>query len=602
MNILKDFKKLFGLFNKREKVNSAILMGLILVGGVVETLGIGVILPFTTVLLDQDSAGKYPILEAVSEIRWIGGYRRFIVLMCFGLVLIFVLKSLYMFFLIYIQNRFTLNRQVAMSKKLLESYMYKPYEFFFHKNTAEMQRNVNTLVANVIQGMLMAGLSLLTELMIVACISILLLIIDPITTVCIMLALGGVSVLFYSLLRNKLDSAARRQNIFGTGMFKSVNEGLGSIKDIKVLGREGSFLARFESSGRGYAKTTAQYNLINQSPRLLIETIAVSGLVIIVVINALRNPDMNASLPTIALFGMAAIRIMPSVNRILGYATSIRFNMVHFNHIYGDLKEAGANIAVAGGSGAGGAVAGGSEVGGAAGFGHGGVEKINFSDRIEIRGLTYRYPGTDKTILENVNMTVEKGQAVGIVGSSGSGKTTLIDILLGLLVPEQGEIQVDGKGIKNREAGFRQNIGYVPQSVFIIDDTVAANVAFGVPEEEIDTNRVWAALGTANLKEFVESLEEGLDATVGERGLRLSGGQLQRLGIARALYGNPEILVLDEATSSLDTESERVITEAITKIGHTKTMIIIAHRLNTLEKCDVIYEVKDKGILRKAVL
>lgn len=576
MNILKDFKKLFGLFNKREKVNSAILLGLIAVGGVVETLGIGVILPFTTVLLDQNSASKYPILETISEIPWIGGYRRFIVLMCVGLVLIFVLKSLYMFFLIYIQNRFTLNRQIAMSKKLFQSYMYKPYEYFFHKNTAEMQRNINSLVASVVSGMFMTGLSLLTELMVVFFVLLLLVIVDPISSVGLMLILGSVAFVFYSSVKNKLDNAAKRQNLFGSGMFQAVNEGLGSIKDTKVLGREPFFLHTYEMNGRESAKATALYNLVNQSPRLLIETIAVSGLVIIVVINALRNPDMNASLPTIALFGMAAIRIMPSMNRIINYMTSIRFNSVHFNKIYGDLKEA-------------------VEGDGAAC----GAERENgasLKKSIEIKGLTYRYPGTDKIILENVNLTVEKGQAVGIVGSSGAGKTTLVDVLLGLLVPEQGEILVDGKDIKSGMTSFRRNIGYVPQSIFIIDNTVAANVAFGIPEEEIDMDRVWQVIETANLKELVDSYEKKLGTVVGERGMRLSGGQKQRLGIARALYSNPEILIFDEATSSLDTESERVITDAITRIGHTKTMIIIAHRLNTLEKCDIVYEIVGGGI------
>jgi len=302
----------------------------------------------------------------------------------------------------------------------------------------------------------------------------------------------------------------------------------------------------------------------------------VSGLVIIVVINALRNPDMNASLPMIALFGMAAIRIMPSMNRIIGYMTTVRFNITHFEHIYDDLKETDASkpdIMKR-------------------------KEKVEFNESIEIRNLTYSYPGTDTIILEDVNLVIKKGQSVGIVGSSGAGKTTLVDILLGLLDPNRGEVLVDGNSIKEKNNGFRQNIGYVPQDIYIIDDSVAANVAFGVPPEDIETERVWVSLETANLKGFVESLEAGLDTNVGESGMRLSGGQRQRVGIARALYNNPEILVFDEATSSLDNESERAISEAIAKIGHTKTMIIIAHRLNTLDKCDLIYEIKDKNVFR----
>ena len=577
MGIITSFRKLIGLFNKREKINSVIMLCLIAVGAVAETVGIGVILPFTTILLDQSSVEKYPILKIITEISWVGGYRRFIVLMCIALVFIFVIKSIYMFFLIYIQNRFSLNRQIEMSRKLFQSYICKPYEYFFSKNTAELQRNVNVLIGSIIKEMLMYGLFLLTELMIVLFIMVFLLIIDPISSISIMIILGGIAALFYFVLKNRLDTSARKQNIFGNGMVKSVNEGLGSIKDTKVLGREESFLAGYERSGRGYAKATAFQNLVSNSPRLLIETIAVSGLVIIVVINALRNPDMNASLPTIALFGMAAIRIMPSMNRIIGYMATIRTSITHLNVVYEDLKEAIVSESATADS----------------------ADKVVLSDQIEVKGLTYKYPGANAIVLENMELVIRKGQAIGIVGSSGAGKTTLIDILLGLLQPEQGEILIDGKDISYNIKGFRRNIGYVPQDIFIIDDTVAANVAFGVTTDEIDAERVWKALETANLKDFVESLEDKLDTNVGESGMRLSGGQRQRLGIARALYNDPEILILDEATSSLDTESERVISEAITKIGRAKTMIIVAHRLNTLEKCDVIYEIKDNYIQKR---
>ena len=574
MEIIKDFRRLFGLFNKREKKNSIIMLILIAGGGIAETIGIGVILPFTTVLLDQTSVDRYPILQTITEIAWIGGYRRFIVLMCIVLVLIFVLKSLYMFFLIYVQNRFALNRQIEMSRRLFQSYIYKPYEYFFKKNTAELMRNVNGLVASIVQGMLIAGLALLTEYMIISFIVILLLIVDPISTISLMVVLGSVGALYIYVLRHKLDVAAKRQNIFGADMNKQVKEGLGSIKDIKILGREDNFLNHFEKSGRGFARVTAFYNLSHQSPRLLIETIAVSGLVILVVINALRSPDMNASLPTIALFGMAAIRIMPSMNRILGHLTSIRFNTVHFNKLYDDLKEAVELSRNAPNE----------------------VEKIKFEDNIKIENMSYRYPQAEELVLENINMTIEKGQAVGLKGESGAGKTTLVDILLGLLPPESGAVLVDDVNINSNMTGWHKSIGYVPQSISLIDDTVTANVAFGVPKEDIDIERVWESLEIANLKETVEALEQGHETKVGESGVRLSGGQKQRLGIARALYHNPEVLILDEATSSLDNESERIISEAITKIGHTKTMIIIAHRLNTLEKCDVIYEVKDKGV------
>lgn len=574
MGIVAGFRRLIGLFNKKEKTNSVIMLGLIILGGLAETIGIGVILPFATILLDQTSVEKYPIIKTITEVPWIGGYRRFIAILCVGLVLIFILKSLYMFFLIYIQNRFTLNRQIDMSRKLFQSYIYKPYEYFFHKNTAELQRNVNVLVGSVIQGMLMTGLSLLTELMVVVCIMVLLLIIDPISSVSIIIVLGGITALYYIFVKKKLNSIAKKQQTYGIGMVKSVNEGLGGIKDVKILQREESFISRYNENGRGFAKTTATYNIISQSPRLLIETVAICGLLIIVVINALRNPDMGASLPTIALFGMAAIRIMPSMNRIVGYMTTVRFSTTHFEMIYDDLKEAGSGSTRR----------------------YEEVKKTEFTKNIEIHGLKYRYPGTESVVLENVELTIDKGLSIGIMGSSGAGKTTLIDLLLGLLEPEKGEILIDGKNIMDNLEGYRKNIGYVPQEICIIDDRIAANVAFGVPEDDVDLDKVWAVLRTANLADYIETLEDGLDTKVGESGMRLSGGQRQRLGIARALYDDPDILVLDEATSSLDTESEKAISDAMINVGHAKTMIIIAHRLNTLDKCDAIYEIIDSRI------
>ncbi|MCL2226104.1 MAG: ABC transporter ATP-binding protein/permease [Oscillospiraceae bacterium] len=577
MGVISGFRRLFGLFNRRQRVNSVIMLGLIAVGGVVETIGIGLILPFTTALLDQESIRRYPVLEAILQLPWIGSYSRFIVFMCVGLIIVFVLKSLYMFFLIYVQNRFTLNRQVELSKMLFSSYMNKPYEFFFSANTAQLQRNVNVLVAGVIQGILMSGLQMLTELLVVAFILALLLIVDPISTLAVGAALGGVAALYYFFLKNRLDESAKRQIVYGASMVKTVNEGLGSIKDVKTLGREESFLAKYESSGRGYAKTAAFHNLAYQSPRLLIEAVAVSGLVLIVAINALRTPDLSASLPSIALFGMAAIRIMPSMNRSLALLTNIRFSVTHLNEIFDDLKEAGESSAVQG-------------------WQQPQAEKLNFADCIEVRDVAYRYPGTNQDILKNVQLTIKKGQIIGIVGSSGAGKTTLIDILLGLLPPIRGEVLVDGVNINSNISSFRQSVGYVPQDIHMIDDTICANVAFGVPPEKADLDRVWASLEIANLMEYVQALDEKLDTAVGEGGVRLSGGQRQRIGIARAMYGNPEILVFDEATSSLDNESEKIISDAIMAIGQTKTMIIIAHRLNTLDKCDVIYEIKNSEL------
>jgi len=582
MGILKDFKKLYGLFSKREKVNSFIMLGLIVLGSVLATFSVGVIFPFTTILLDQESAERYPILQTITEIPWIGGHRRFVVLMCIALILVFAIKSLYTLFLVYIKSRFTLNRQIEMQKKLFQSYIYKPYEFYFKKSTAELKRNIG-LVSKVIQGMLMTGLQLITDGLTILFLSILLFVVDPISSTVIVVMMGAFATLYYTIVKSKLDKTAKKQNEFNLEASKAMLEAMGGIKDIRVYGRESSFVSRYEHNSRGNAKLSIFLGLISQSPRIFIETIAFSGLLILVVVNVLRNPEISGSLPMLAVYGMAALRIMPGVNNVIVGITTIRFNNVHFNLIFDDLLEV-------------------SQVAGVTDTEDIDITEkcMKFEDKIEIKGMTYRYPGTEKIILDDVDVTIKKGEMVGVVGHSGGGKTTLVDIILGLLPPEKGGIFVDGVGIEEEDRSWRRNIGYVPQNIFIVNGSVTANVTLGVPEEKIDTERVWAALETANLKEFVESLDEKLETNVGQSGIRLSGGQRQRLGIARALYHDPSVLVFDEATSALDNDSEQAITEAIGKIGNTKTMIIIAHRLNTLEKCNVIYEVKNKKVVRKS--
>jgi ABC-type multidrug transport system fused ATPase/permease subunit len=574
MDSIKGFLKIFKLFDKREKRNSAVLFGLIVFGALVETLGVGIILPFVTVVLQPEIFEKYSFLKAIYNLSFIGTYQRFVILMCIALIIIFVFKGLYMFFLLYMQNRFTLNRQIVMAKRLLESYMNKPYEFFFSKNSVELQRNVNSIVPSLINGLLLPGLSFLTELLIVAFILVLLLVADPFSAVSIAVILGGFGWLFYFLIKGHLSLAAKRLNEHFYEMGKSVLEGIGSIKEIKVMGREKSFISFYNENSKGYAKNQAFYNLAGQAPRLIIESLAVCGIVIIILVNVLYGKDMNQVLPVLALFAMAAIRIMPSMNRILGYATSIRFNLVNLNEIYEDVLEAVSNDAER-----------------TRGKKTENCHYRKFSNDIIIKNLTYRYPNTDVNILEQASVTIKKGQSIGIIGPSGAGKTTLIDLLLGLLPPTAGCIMVDGDDIRDHMGDWQRNLGYVPQKIYLTDDTILRNVAFGIEEKEIDEERVWSALEAAQMKIFVENLPKKVYTNIGESGIFLSGGQRQRLGIARALYHNPEVLILDEATSALDTEVEKLISEALNTIGKNKTLIIIAHRINTLDQCDLIYKV-----------
>lgn len=584
MKPILTFFRVFTLFDKREKRNSVVLLFLIVIGALLETIGVSAILPFIGVISKPESIIEQPILAFFYKIPMFNSFNNFVILICICLFLFYILKSVYALILIYLQNRFALNRQIKLAKRLFTSYLRKPYTFFFERNSAELQRNVNTLVVQVISGLFLQGLSLFTELLIIIFIVIVLFVSDVLSASLSVILFGGFSIIFYSKIKRLLDKFAKEQNTSGIEMIKSVTEGIGSIKEIKVLGREKNFIEKYNKFNQVFAKSYAANSLVNQSPRLIIENLAILGIMSIVVLKILGGADVKSVVPKLALFAMAAFRIMPSMNRLVSYITNMRFNAVYFDQIYDDLKMVKEDGSLE------------DEIIN--------VKKDNSNKNatksencfLEIKNLTYRYPNTTEDILKNVNFIVKKNQSVGIIGQSGAGKTTLIDIILGLLFPQEGSVASYGENIANELSAWRKNIGYVPQKIYIIDDTIAKNVAYGIPEKDIDSGRILAVLEIAQMKEFVEKLPQSINTMVGESGMRLSGGQRQRIGIARALYHDPELLILDEATSSLDTEIEKSITDAINNIGHTKTMIIIAHRLNTLEKCDNIYKVESKRI------
>ncbi len=572
-----SFMKIFRLFEKSQKINAFILLGLTVLGAIAETFSIGVILPFMYLILNPETIQDYPILQRIYDLSFVGSYTRFVILMCGALALIFVLKSLYMFFLIYIQNRLSFNRQVSISRELFRSYITKPYTFFFDHNSAELQRNINTLVPSAITGVFLAGLTLATEALIIIFIIIFLFVVSSISATIIVFAIGGISLSFYVRLKSSLDRTAKKENKYGTKMVKAVNEGLGSIKEIKILGRTQTFIDDYEKNSSDYAKAKAMMNLLTQTPRLLIEAITVLGIIAIVIVNMLSGKSVETIIPTLAIFGMAAFRVMPSMNRVLSNLTSIRYSAVSLDAFYDDLVEARGTRDKA----------------------KSGEKGFKLKNTIALHDLCYRYPGAEHDVLKDVHLVIQRGKSIGIMGPSGAGKTTLIDLLLGLISPTAGEILIDQTPVEDIMDDWRADIGYVPQSIFLIDDTIESNVAFGIPEKERSPEKTWKALEIAQMKEYVKGLPEGLETSVGETGIKLSGGQRQRLGIARAVYHNPEVLIFDEATSSLDTEIEKTISEAIYRIGKTKTVIIIAHRLNTLDTCDEIYEVKGKTLSLK---
>ncbi len=370
-----------------------------------------------------------------------------------------------------------------------------------------------------------------------------------------------------------------------SGLYKWIDQAVMGIKEIKIANRENYFINEYAKCGEGYVGAVQKYNIFNSTPRLLIETVTIAGLVLYLIFQILAGKEMTEMITQIGVFAVAAMRLLPSANRINNYLTSISYFEPFFMGVSDNLQEEINDGSV--------------NYDASAYLNRPSVEKLPVEKKIELKNIVYKYPNTETLIFDHAEMEIPVGSSVGVVGSSGSGKTTIIDILLGLLKLQEGEILADGVEVREHYPEWLKNIGYIPQTIFMIDSTIRKNVAFGVPDEEIDDGKVWQALREAQLDEFVRSLPDGLDTSIGERGIRISGGQRQRIGIARALFEDPEVLVLDEATSALDNETEAAIMDSINRLHGRKTLIIIAHRLQTIEKCDMVYRVENGRIGRE---
>lgn len=358
------------------------------------------------------------------------------------------------------------------------------------------------------------------------------------------------------------------------------------IKEIKIARRERYFINEYSKCGAGYVSAVQRYNLYNATPRLLIETLAIAGMILYLMIQLLQGTAAADIVPQLGLLAVAAMRLIPCANRINNHLTSISYFEPFFMGVSDNLQEEIRDENV--------------DYSAETYLRKEEVEKLPVRKEIVLQDITYKYPNSETLIFDHAEMKIPIGKSVGIVGTSGAGKTTIVDILLGLLQLESGRILADGVEVREHYASWLKNIGYIPQSIFMIDSTIRRNVAFGCPDEEIDDDKVWEALREAQLDEFVRGLPEGLDTGIGERGIRISGGQRQRIGIARALFEDPEVLVLDEATSALDNETEAAIMDSINRLHGRKTLIIIAHRLQTIEKCDMVYRVVDgKAVVEK---
>ncbi|MCT7961897.1 ABC transporter ATP-binding protein/permease [Laspinema sp. D1] len=567
------FQKLLYLFTPRERWQIAGLFLLVLIGAGFETLGVGLVLPFIFLIENPQRVEESGLLRWVYLI--VGGpdIRQFLIWTGMGLMGIYIIKNAYLTGLTYLQCRFICDKQVKLCSRLFQAYLYSPYTFHLQRNSAELIHNISSETAALFGNILTPGLLAITEITILASIAFLLLLVEPVTFLMAAGVLSLATVSFYRLVRIKLSHIGKARQYHQGQVIQTINQGLAGVKETKILGREQFFLEAYNTHNISANRSWQYFQVVNQLPRFFIETIAVVGLMLIFVLVLAQGRDLSAVLPTLSLFAAAAFRLMPSINRILNSVITIRFSSHSVHVIHNEFRELKSLLECP-------QVASSSKL----------IDPNTvLKPAIELRNVVYRYPGASNNSLNGVSLTIPKGKSVGFVGSSGAGKTTIVDVILGLLPPTQGQVLVEGRDIYDDLSAWQRLIGYIPQTIYLCDDTLRNNIAFGIPADEINENWIESALISAQLTELVASLPEGLDTLVGERGVRLSGGQRQRVGIARALYHNPEILVMDEATAALDNQTEAGVMEAVEKLSGEKTLIMIAHRLSTVKNCDCLY-------------
>lgn len=579
------FGKISAIFDKKQKRQLLGLGFMIFIGGILETLGVSGMIPVVTAILDPDKLVKY-----VNQYEFLGNLCSALhidvaktgsitIALIAGLILIFIIKNIYILFLTYQQNTFITQTRNKMISRVMAEFLNRPYEQYLGADIPTVFRITDSDIPQTFS-LILAMLQLASEIVVSGLIFIVLLMQNVSLTLFILLVFSMMTLLILKVLKPRLNRIGAKNQAIQSRIAKWRLQAIYGLKDVKVLNREEFFVRNYYETGRTGANVARNYAVLNNTPRLLIETVFIVAVLSYVAFYISGEGNVDAMLTTLTTFAVAAMRVLPSVNRINTYITEIAYTQPSLDFVYQNLQEGMKTDAML-----------------AERKANSQTEKLKLEDKIELKHIGFHYPDTDKNIFHDAHMIVPKGKSVGIIGASGAGKSTIVDVLLGLLHAQEGEITCDGVDIfKNYESWLAQ-IGYIPQSIYLIDESIRENIAFGIDEDQIDEARIWEVLKEAQLKEFVEELPEGLDTTIGDRGVRLSGGQRQRIGIARALYHNPEILVFDEATSALDHDTEAAVMEAVNSFHGKKTMIIIAHRLNTIEKCDIIYKVENEKLV-----
>jgi len=568
-------KKILSLLNKKEKRKLFLLSFAIVLMALVEVAGIASIMPFMAVV------GNPGVVETNKWINWVyqaGGFAstdRFLIFLGFFVLFVIIASNAFKATVTWLEFNFLFGMTCNLSRRLFFQYLMQPYAFFLNQNTQLLGKNLLTEVINFVGSVLKPATEIFAKVIVALFIFILLLFVDPLLATIIITTLAVAYVSLYSVVQRNLKHLGEKRFEANAQRFKIAGEALGGIKDLKILGREYYFLNNFSIHAIRMAKTVTFQKTISQIPRFVMEALTFGGILIIVLYLLTIKGNMGQTLPMLALYAFAGYRLMPALQSIFSSVAEIRFNLAAVDALtqsFADKNELTVKNP------------------------RQSLPALEFHEEIRLEDISFTYPGQSEPVIRNLNLVIKKNSSVGFVGATGSGKTTTVDIILGLLEPQEGSLMIDGTVItKKITSRWQQNLGYVPQSIFLCDDTVAGNIAFGLPSNEIDMDAIEQASKISNLHNFVVSeLEHGYQTNIGERGVRLSGGQRQRIGIARALYHNPKVLIMDEATSALDGITEEAVIQAIRNLSGKKTIITIAHRLNTLKDCDIIY-LMDKG-------
>ena len=580
--VIADVADLLRIFTPWERRKLALLIVAQVIGAALEAAAVGVMVPLVALFADPTRIYDYPRVAAFVDSLGLREPHQVLLAACAAVFALFAVKNMYLVVLFWAQYRIVFSKQATLSTTLLRGYMYSPWTVHLRRNSAELLRNILHQVEAFINNVLHPLLVFLSEQLVSMAVLGLLLFAQPVAAALAMVIVGVAGFAAQRAVQRRAQEAGAAQQRYLSERIQWINHAFGGLKEAKLLGKEPYFVNAYSASAWGYVREHRFLFITNNVQRLVLEMVLLGGFLLVTAALIFRGSDLEALLPTMALFGVATVRLLPSLNRAVVALARVRYHWPVVRNIDRELAELRHYLD--------------------AGHDEDALRPLAMRRGISVRGVSYRYPEADSDALVDVTLEIPKGSTTAITGASGAGKTTLVDVILGLLAPRSGAMLVDDTDIASCTRAWQCSISCVPQDVYLLDDTVRRNVAFGVPDAEVDDAQVWEALEQAQIAEVVREMSEGLATKLGERGARLSGGQRQRIGIARALYTKPDVIVLDEATSAVDEETERQLSQAIDRLGGEKTLIIIAHRESTIAKCDRRFTLERGRLVRSDVV